>query len=328
MDRNDRLGYRADAQRSLTEASYDHKKLILLHTGAILLLSVTVNIIGFLLGERIEESGGLGGLGVRGILTTVRTVLNLLPLAALPFWQMGYVYTTVQIARKKPVGPETLLEGFRKFFPVLRLKLLMAVLYMLVMFLTTQVGTMVFVMTPWATPMMSAIFAYTENPEDPSLMAALDAAAADAAVPMLVIMGVIFLALAAPFFYRFRFAERFLMERPLKGALGAMKASSQLTAGMRMGLFRMDLSFWWFYLLAGVSALLAYADMILPWLGVQLPFSEGVNYFLCLVLYAASQLALHWWRKNEVAVTYAQVYTDLQNPPPEYTKEPEKRYWD
>ena len=328
MDRNDRLSYRADAQRSLTEASYDHKKLILLHTGALLLLSVTVNIISFLLGEKIDESGGLGGLGVRGILTTVQSVLNLLPLAALPFWQMGYVYTTVQIARKKPVGPETLLEGFRKFFPVLRLKLLMAGMYMLVVFLTTQVGTMAFMMTPWATPMMSAIFAYSENPEDPSLMAAVDAAAVEAAVPMLVIMGVIFLALAAPLFYRFRFAEQFLMERPLKGAVGAMKASSQLTAGERMGLFRLDLSFWWFYLLAGVSALLAYADMILPWLGIQMPFSEGVNYFLCLALYAVSQLALHWWRKNEVSVTYAQVYADLQNPPPEYTKEPEKRYWD
>jgi len=137
----------------------------------------------------------------------------------------------------------------------------------------------------------------------------------------------LFLILAAPFFYRFRFSEQFLMERPLKGAFGAMRASSQLTAGKRMGLVKLDLCFWWFYLLSGVSALFAYGDLILPRLGVALPFSETVNYFLCLALYAAAQLGLHWWRKNEVSVTYAQVYADLQTPPPEHTKEPETRYW-
>ena len=95
-----------------------------------------------------------------------------------------------------------------------------------------------------------------------------------------------------------------------------MRASSELTRYRRLGLFKLDLSFWWFYLLNAGTLVLCYGDVLLNLMGVSLPWSEDVSYFLFLVLYAAAQLALYWWRKNEVDVTYAQVYTDLQNPPP------------
>lgn len=327
MDREDRRSYRAAAESSLAAATYDPKKLVLMHTGTMLALSLLTGIAGFLLERGIAGSGGLGGLGLRGILTTVGVVLNLLSAVVLPFWQIGYVFITLQIARGKPVGPGALWEGFRKCLLVLRLKLLIAAMYGLILFLTAQVGSMVFMMTPWANPFMSAMMAYYEDPKNAALAAALDAAAVDAALPMLVIMGVLFLLFAGPMFYRYRFAEFFLMERPLKGAFGAIRASSQLTHGQKLGILKLDVSFWWYYLLSGVSVALAYGDMVLPWFDITLPISEEVFYFVGLGLYAVTQLALHWWRKNEVSVTYAQLYTDLQGPPPENTLEPKKNPW-
>jgi len=42
-----------------------------------------------------------------------------------------------------------------------------------------------------------------------------------------------------------------------------------------------------------------------------LPLPQAAITFLGFGLYAAAQLALHYWCKNEVNVTYAQVYNTL-----------------
>lgn len=312
MDRTERRNFRMAAKSALAGASYDPKKLILIHTGAAALLSLLVSAVAYVLEQEIAGMSGLGGLGTRGILMTVRTLLQILPLLILPFWNMGYIFVTVMIVRGKQALPGDLAEGFRSFLPVLRLELLLAVMYGLLIFGATQLGSTVFMLTPWADPFMDAIFAYAQDPGNAALEAAMNVAAYDAALPMLGIVGTVFIVLAAPFFYRFRMAQLYLMEHPQKGALAAMRASAEMTRFRRLELLRLDLSFWWFYLLDLLAAVLCYGEILLALAGIFLPWNEAISYFGFLILSVGCQILLYWWRKNEVFVTYAQVYTALQ----------------
>ena len=106
-------------------------------------------------------------------------------------------------------------------------------------------------------------------------------------------------------------AEYYLLEHPIRGAIGAMKASAEMTRFHRVDLFKLDLSFWWFYACEVLAAALCFLDLILPSLGVDLPLPREAVTFVCFGIYAAAQLALHYWRKNEVHVTYAVVYNTL-----------------
>ena len=308
------------ARQSLAGASYDPKKLILLHTGVILLLSLILTVVDYLLEQEIGATGGLSGMGMRSVLTTAQTVLRFAQTIALPFWQIGYVFTTLKISRGEDVGPATLAEGFFRFGPVLRLELCMGAVYLAIGMACSYVSSFIFFLTPWAAPMMEKLLPMMS---DPSLMqdtAALEeamlAAMTDAIVPIMAIFGVIFLAVSAPVFYNLRMAQRCLMDEPEKGALAAMRKSRKLMKGNCVSLFKLDLSFWWFYLLDALVTVVLYGDTILSTAGVSLPVDSTVAFFVFTVLYLVCQLALYCWRRNEVETTYSHAYCALQGPRP------------
>lgn len=311
MDKTERRQYRNAAKNALARAVYNPKKLVLIYIGAMALLSLIVSIAAFALEQKISGITGLRDLGSRGIWMTAQAVLQMLPPLLMPFWSMGYLFVTVRIARGKQAFPEDLAAGFTCFLPILRLQLIMTLVYALVAFVAVQVGSSVFMLTPWAEPFMNAVFALANEPENATLEAAMSAAAMDAALPMACIVAAVFLAFAMPFFYRYRLAEMQLMEQPQKGALKAMRVSADTMRFKRLDLFRLDLSFWWFYLLDALAAAIGFGNELLKLAGVSLPISEDVSYFVFLVLSLGCQVLLYWWRKNEVSVTYAQFYTDL-----------------
>lgn len=311
MDKTERRHYRDAARNALAQASYSPKKLVLIYIGTMALLSLIVSIAVYVLEQKIASITGLRDLGSRGIWMTVQAVLQLLPPLLLPFWSMGYLFVTVNIARGRQAAPKDLSEGFACFLPILRLQLIMTLIYMLVAFVAVQVGSSVFMFTPWAGPFADAIFAFANEPENAALEAAMNTAAMNAAVPMVCIVAAVFLVFAVPFFYRYRLAEMRLMEHPEKGALAAMRVSAETMRFKRLALFRLDLSFWWFYLLDALAAAIGYGDVLLRLMGISLPWNQGVSYFVFLVLSLGCQVLLYWWRKNEVSVTYAQFYTEL-----------------
>ena len=55
------------AKDALAAASYDPKKIILIHTGVSLALMLTLVVLDFLLENQISETGGLSGLGLRSV---------------------------------------------------------------------------------------------------------------------------------------------------------------------------------------------------------------------------------------------------------------------
>ena len=75
MDPHDRRALKSAARESLAAAPYDPRKLILLHTGVTIAVSLIGTILNFVLSKQIENTGGLGGMGLRSMLSTVQSVL-------------------------------------------------------------------------------------------------------------------------------------------------------------------------------------------------------------------------------------------------------------
>lgn len=313
MDIRDRRGLKTAAGETLSGASSDPRKLILIHTGATLALSLVLSVLDFILEEQIGGTGGLSGMGLRAILSTMQSMLQLAQMVLIPFWQIGWLLVALRLCRGERAEPGDLLEGFRRFFPVLRLYLLQGVLYVGIAMACSYFASIIFMMTPWSKPLVNVMMQLMESGDPTAMEAAIEEAAVEVIVPMMAIFAVIFLAAAAPFFYRLRMAKYLLMDGESR-AMKAMRESWRMMKGNAIALLKLDISFWWFYVLDLLVTVVAYLDLILPAVGAKLPWPSAVTYFGALVLYSGFQLLLYWQCKPQVDVTYAKAYEVLSRP--------------
>ncbi len=312
MNLSDRRGLKAAAADALAQAP-DHRKLVLLWAGIGAAIPLLASLISLLLDSGIAETGGLAGIGTRTFLTTVKSTLSLAVAVLTPFWSLGYTRLSLLLARRAPAAPKSLLFGFSRLGPALRLLLLEAVLYMGLAAICFSVGSTVLAVTPLANgayevllPYMDTIAAGQLPPES-----VMDAAAA-AMLPAMLICTALTAAVLVPMTYRLRMADFVLMDDPRCGAFAALRTSSYLMHRRGFRLFRLDLSFWWFYLVQGLITVLCYGDVILQALGIPLPISSDAAYFLFYALSLAAQVAFFWAAKNPVGVTYALAYDSLR----------------
>lgn len=310
MDIRDKNSLKTAADQALSQASYHPKKLALLHAGAALVLSLVLTVLNFILSRQIDSTGGLSGIGLRSVLSTAQSVLSIANTLILPFWEMGFVAAAIALARREQATPDTLLSGFRRFGPVLRLNLLQGAMYMAVAFLCVQLSVGIFIMTPLATPLMKLVeemaMAGTTVPD----AAAVDAIA-QLILPAYIIFALVFCLLAIPLSYRFRMASFALMDSEKIGALQAMGKSHKMMRYNRLSLFKLDLSFWWYYLLQALSMVIGFGDTILSALGVTLPNSD-VAFFGFYGGHLIFQLGLAWWMQSRVQTTYAMAYEAIR----------------
>ena len=89
MDIHDRRGLKAEAAERLASASYDPKKLILIHSGVQVALALLLALVQYLLDRKIGDTGGLGGMGTRSVLETIQAVLTIAQMTAAVFWQLS-----------------------------------------------------------------------------------------------------------------------------------------------------------------------------------------------------------------------------------------------
>ena len=90
--------------------------------------------------------------------------------------------------------------------------------------------------------------------------------------------------------------------------MAVIRRSWKLMKGNFGKLLKLDLSFWWFYALEILLMLVAYADMLLPLIGIELPWPELVQTYAPLVVYQLLILLLYWWRGSQIQLTYACFY--------------------
>lgn len=311
MDICNRHGLKSAASDALACAP-DHKKLVFLWAGVSTVLPLLASILSFILEFQIADTSGLSGIGIRSILSTIQSVLSISTSILLPFWTLGYTAVVLRFARKEPAGYPLMLEGFRRFGPALRLMLLEILIYAAICFACVQAGAVVLSFTPLADP----VYQVLSDSQQMLLSGVIDEsillAATEAMTPILIICGILCIIVLIPVTYRLRLAELCIMDTPGCGALQAIGKSLRLMRGNSMHLFRLDLSFWWFYLAQSLLSVLCYGDVILPMLGITLPFSADTAFFIFYIAALLAQLVLLYLFSVKVQTTYALFYDALR----------------
>ena len=327
MDLLDRRGLKNAAGDALAQAPRNPKRIILIHTAVSLGIMLLVAVLDYVLSGQIENTGGLSGLGTRSVLTTVQSILQMVQMVVLPFWEIGYLYAAMKMAVKEPAEPGTLLEGFRRFGPLFRIMLLKGLIFLVLGFVCTYVATQIFVMTPLSTPMLEAMAPVLNDPTlmesaagEEALMQVVDQALDDAMLPLLIITGILLCLVYIPISYRLRLVNYSVLENPREGALVAFRRSFRLMRGNCLEMFLLDLSFWWYYLLQILINLVCYGDLILSLAGVSLPWSGELSFFLFDILALAGQFVLYFLARNKVEVTYVTAYHVLSPYRPQQEK--------
>ena len=318
------LETRAAARQSLAAADYNGKTLALLHTGAALLFSLLMTVANLLLSQSIESTAGLAGIGARSVLQAIQSFLSLVSSAALPFWQMGFIYAGIHYARGESVQPGMLLEGFRRFGPILRLFFLQALIYIGAGIACLYVAGTLFSFTPFVQQLYEVMEPILQNGVTDELLSdpAFSAQFLQAAIPLYILAGILLVLVITFLTYRMRMAQ-FAIVDDASGALAAIAMSFRMTRKKCLCLFQVDLRFWWFFALKLLIAVIAYADILLGLLGLSLPISETALFFGAYALYALLELLLNWQWGAYVQTTYAHCYLALKDNIPQPKMLPE-----
>lgn len=278
-------------------------RLTLLHSAVAFGANLLVLLIGFVLTRQADNMVGLSGIGSRSVLLTAQTVLTYALVLAMPFWNLGYTYAALGFARREYREFPSLAEGFRRFFPALRMFLLQLALILGVSYLCLQAATVLYMLFPWS----DGLFAMAEQlMSDPT--ATIDAAAVEALLPSLIPVYVLFAGLLAgfllPILYRLRLAAFALMDKATR-ARDAFRRSAVAMKGNRFALFKLDVSFWWYYGLLLLTGALTYGDAVLSALGIPI---GDMGYLLFSILGGIGQLLVTWRFAPYVQTTVALAY--------------------
>lgn len=324
MNLNHRRELRQNSRLALECAPGEPKKTVLAYAGITALLSFAVTLLTFLLDKKIDTTGGLGNLGLRSVLQTIRYIMPLALNIALLGLSFGYCKASVAMSRRQSTRPAALLEGFQHFGSLVRLAILEVLIYVAIAFVAMYLGAQIFMMTPLAADfyeiMMPLVSSTTALDSTLVLDEATLLAATKAMMPMIPIFLGLFLLAAVPIYYQYRMCRFVLADEPRQGAIVALRTSRNIMRRNRFALFKLDLSFWWFYLAEVLIGIIGYADLLLPMLGVDLPFSASISSFLFYIISLALQTALYAVYLNQVQVTYATAYNQLRPQPQEPTK--------
>ena len=319
MDIRNRKGLRQEAAAALADNPGDPRKTVLVFIAVTVLGSLLSSILVTVLNDRIANTGGLGGMGLRSILTTIRQVVPMAVSLAMMGLELGYWGASLDMARRRSVQPRSLLMGFPRFAALIRMMFAQGLLYLLLFIVAMNVGSIIFMATPLAQDFYALVVPMMKDTQ-----ALYDAMYSDAAflgqiartmLPVFPIVGVLFLALAAPVFYRYRLARFCLLDNRYIGALAAMSQSAQMSKGRRMALVKLDLSFWWFFLLQLLCTVLAYGDYVLALFGLSLPWNATVNSYVFYGAYLILQGLLYFLFLNRVQTTYAVAFESLRPQP-------------
>jgi len=307
-----------NADRALARGR-EPKKLI---TSYLLITTFTaafITVATYWLGLQIDDTAGLSQLGTRAIFSTAQSVLPMIQSVVLMCLQLGYLHAMLRIARGQYADHTDLKVGFQRFFPMLRMTLLIGLIYFAVGFATFYFSIQLFAFTPWYDELYTVMMPVIESTTVPDPTYVLDeltlAQATEAMIPMLIIYAVLYGSLAIVLNYKFRMANYALLDNPQAGAIAAMRASAKMMRRNGIHLFKVDLSFWWYYALTLLCTVICYGDMLLPLLGITLPLNSTVTYFLFYGVYLAAVFAVHYFFRNRVEASYIMAYEAICEKP-------------
>ena len=285
-------------------------KLFGLHTAVSLGAGLIVSILGAIISSTMPEATGLSGMDTRSALESVRSLLESAVSLALPFWEIGLVFLSLQFARKEQTTPASLLQGFRRFAPVLRLLLMKFLILLGITFALTYITMNIAASLPQTAeaaallePMLTSGQALETEPVVQILL--------DTMLPVLLIFLAVFLAVWLFVTFRLRWAEYAVMSDDTHQATAAIRGSWRLTGGNCKKLLLLDLRFWWIYLLDALVLAVFYLEWVLTSVGIPLPLDPGVFSWVMYGLYLVLRLLVYTFLYPRMKVTYCLAYDAL-----------------
>jgi len=289
-----------------------NRPISLIYAAVIIGMSVLMALADHLLGLQIDQSGGLRNMGIRTVLSTLQTMLPMVQSAVFMCLDLGYVAAMLRIARGQYTSPNTLRLGFARFWVMLRFSILESLILIGMGTVSCYFGMLLFLMTPLADPveeMVLPLISQTSLLQSSIVIPdALYDQLMEAMLPGMILCGIFYAAIALPVLYRLRMTAYVIIDRPGIGAMAAMAQSKIMMRGNRLSLFKMDLSFWWFFLARIAASVICYGDRILPALGVKLPFSEDVGFFLFYGIYWVLEFLIIYFLRARMDVAYGLAY--------------------
>jgi len=305
---------KGDAARRVA-ASENAGKVVSVYIGIITLTAILVTVINFCLDLQIAKTGGLSSMGLRSVLSTIQSVLPMLQSMLSMCLQIGYIAAMMRVSRRQYTSPQTLKLGFDRFWLLLRTILLQSCIYLAVCMACFWLSSQIFAFTPMAASVTELLMPVMEDgmlPMEALLDETLYNQLLQAMLPVFAIFGILYAAMMIPITYSFRLVNYIIVDKPGFSAGAILRESKKLMKGHRFRLFKLDLGLWWWYALAFLSSLVGYGDSLLPLLGISLPMSETVAYFLFYGLFLISQFAIFYFLRNRVEVAYIQIYDILR----------------
>ena len=301
-------------------------KILLIFNGILLALCLIITGGSYLLDDMMANSGGLGAIGKRTMIQTIQRVLPFINLIAMMILELGMWNAMLRIGRGQYTSPQSLKMGISRFFPWLRFQLLEVIGLIAIGSVLMFVAMAIFFMTPLAKPAMELMLPLaTQYPDSAALAEAMMADEAmlmsvyDSLMPMYIILAVLMLIAWLPISYRLRVANLIILDDPTAGAFKALIRSFRQTKICWKWYVRLDLSFWWYYVLLVLTAGLNYLDKLLAAIGSPLPMGATAASLLSYGLYLVAQLALYYYLRPKVQVSTAILYDALLPPKKEPT---------
>jgi uncharacterized membrane protein len=316
---------RSRAASAVRENQTELRRLILLYCGVLAGLSLASAGLNLYLDDQIGTTGGLGGLGLRSVLQTIQAVLSYINLFFTPFWSAGFLYAVIAMVRGGAPRLGHMTEGFRRFGRILSSAMYESALMIALAAAALVVVMMFFMLSPWGTmvaQMMEPVI------HDPNLflpdgtvnIAAMPQNVMIAGViPMVILWGLLTLAGYVFLSYCFRMAGFLMMERWI-GGIAALFLSLRLMRGHKWQIFKMDLGYWWYYLLLAGVTLVGNLDAICILVGIALPFDAVTAYFVTMTVYLALQTLIFLWKKGEVDAAFVLAFEAIAHPETEEVK--------
>ena len=294
----------------------NHRKVPLVYAGFSALLALAVTIITYILAQKIDNMTGLANMGDRAIFSTIKSVLPVAQLIFLIGWEIGYLMCALRYARRRYVEPMDLKNGFSKFWPILRAKVLMGLVYIGMALVAMYTSVFIFMALPISNAFYEAVEPLLDTATIMNSTITIDeatlAALSSTMWPVFLIFAAVFIIVSMPTYYGFRMVSFCIIDKGSKGALAAMRDSKAMMKGHKRDLFKLDLSFWWFFLLEGIIGVICYLDTLLPMFGINLPWPGTVSYYGFYIVFLVCQTALYWAYLNRITVSRAIFYDAIR----------------
>lgn len=288
------------------------RTIVLIYAGILAGSSLIANAARYFLANRIDQTGGLQGISTRSALSTASTAVTIAYMLLTVCLSLGYAAAMLRIARGQFASARTLKAGLERVWLLLRTRLLQGIVLVAMSLALCMLVVNIYMLTPFSNRLTAAMLPLLgEGVLSTDAVLSAWEGAYTAMLPVTLIYLAALMVLLWFFTCTYRMVDYLLIERPQLGAFGALRESRRMMRGNMKMMLRVDLSYWWYYLLRAAAGCLVYLDVILAIMGIPLPLSPAAGFFAIMLVYLAADFALRYFFSNRVAVTYALFYDAL-----------------